>query len=124
MYPGESAQPKKKRRKKEKQAGTRDCSVSCQDDTYDIPACSWSPPSNTHARPFKNITPPMGDVYIAADISMRRGGEVEGSPLYQSKGTWDEWGKTNGARRALAGRGGFTLPHRRFEKWGRGEGAR
>lgn len=35
---------------------------------------SPSPGSNKHAKPFRNITPPMGDTVIAADIWGEKGG--------------------------------------------------
>lgn len=68
----------------------------CHHGTYDIPVCSPSPTSNKHAKPFKSITPPTGDAFIVADISVRK--------RFDSTKRGHRAGKTNSSRRVRGSR--------------------
>lgn len=60
------------------------------------PSVLPEPASNMHARPFKSITRAMGDIFILADVSVRRRFD---SPKQRRRG-----GKTNGTCRARGSR--------------------
>lgn len=72
------------------------------------PSMFPKPASNMHAKPFKTITPPTGDTFIMADVSVRR---RFNSPKQRRR------------RRENKRYVGSTLPQRHFKKWGRGESA-